>query len=137
MTLLPKQDIILLDEPASGLDSFSRNEIWNIITEISKERIIIVSDHYLNQAAQYSDYVYLMDSGKIILHGDFKKITTSLKKSHVLKVRKNRHEEVERQLNELSIEIDLKISGTVYSYYIEETDNSKLNESENKDYNLI
>ncbi|MGL5972300.1 MAG: hypothetical protein ACRCZK_00985, partial [Oscillospiraceae bacterium] len=126
MTLLPKQEIIILDEPASGLDSFSRNEIWNIITEISKNRVVIVSDHYLNQAAEYSDYVYLMNNAKVILHGDLKKVMSTLNKSDVIKVRKDKRENIENQLKKLQIDIDSKVSGTVYSYYISTTDKLKL-----------
>lgn len=136
MTLLPKQKVIVLDEPASGLDSFSRNEIWNIITEISKDRIVIVSDHYLNQAAQYSDYVYLMDKGRIALHGHIDVVTSSLKKTHVIKVREGKHVEIEKQLQKLGFVVDLKISGTVYSYYLNVTDIAKLNQLDVKEAHL-
>lgn len=136
MTLLPQQNIIILDEPASGLDSFSRNEIWNIITEISKDKIVIVSDHYLNQAAQYCDYVYLLDKGNIALHGDIETINTSLNKTHVIKVRKENHEAVEKQLESLKLEIDLKVSGTVYSYYLNIVDLAKLKKLDSKEWNF-
>jgi ABC-type multidrug transport system ATPase subunit len=126
MTFLPQQDIILLDEPVSGLDSFSRNEIWNMITEVAQDKIIILSDHYLNQAAQYSDYVYLLDEGRIVLQGGLKQVISSLKKTHVLKVRKGKHSEIENRLKSLGFEIDLKVSGTVYSYYFNDNNNTSV-----------
>lgn len=124
MTLLPQQDIILLDEPVSGLDSFSRNEIWNMITEVARDKIIILTDHYLNQAAQYSDFVYLLDEGRIVLHGEIKQVISSVKKTHVIKARKDSRSEVENRLKKLGLEIDLKVSGTVYSYYLNDSENN-------------
>lgn len=118
MTVLSNQKMIILDEPASGLDTSSRDEIWNIIREASKDKIVIVSDHYLNQAAQYSDYTFLMDRGKIILEGDLKALMTSLDKTHVIKIRKSRQESLENKLQSLNLDMDLKISGTVCHYYI-------------------
>lgn len=136
MTLLANQNIIVLDEPVSGLDSFSRNEIWNIISEVSKNRIVIISDHYLNQAAQYADYVYLLDRGSVVLHGDVRKIISSLDKTHVIKVRKDMHQELEKLLTSLNFEIDVKISGTVYSYYIKNTANTPISSINNNQYRM-
>ncbi|MBO0481262.1 ABC transporter ATP-binding protein [Candidatus Enterococcus courvalinii] len=118
MTLLASQDIIILDEPVSGLDSFSRNEIWNMITEVSQDRMVIVSDHYLNQAAQYSDYIFLLDNGKLILEGSLKELRSKTNKTHVVKIRRDKHEIVEYELKKRGVEYELKVSGTLYSYYI-------------------
>ena len=67
MLFMAKQNIVVLDEPVSGLDTYSRDEIWNTISEYSKENIVIVSDHYLNQAALYSNYIYLLELFHILI----------------------------------------------------------------------
>lgn len=122
MTLLPEQEIVILDEPVSGLDTFSRDEIWNMITEYSKNNIVLVADHYLNQAAQYADYVYLLDKGKIIAEGDVSSLMSTVPKSHVIKVRKGKHSSVEKRLDEQGLNYECRTSGTVYNYYIDDTE---------------
>ena len=74
MLFLAGQNIVILDEPASGLDTYSRDEIWNTISEYGKEHIVIVSDHYLNQARLYSDRIIMLDQGKIIANDTFNEI---------------------------------------------------------------
>lgn len=127
MTFLTLQSIVILDEPVSGLDTFSRNEIWNMITEFANERIILVSDHYLNQAAMYCDYVYLMNEGKIIVSNDVKHIMNSLPMTHVIKARKGKHSDLEKLLREVGFNIDAKVSGTVYNYYVSDSVQTPVN----------
>jgi ABC-type multidrug transport system ATPase subunit len=84
LIFMPDYPILILDEPASGLDTQSRSVIWNTIKKFSKEKIIIVSDHYLNQAANYSDYIYFLNQGKIIYEGWQKEILQNFDKTHVI-----------------------------------------------------
>ena len=118
MLFMAKQNIVVLDEPVSGLDTYSRDEIWNTISEYSKQNIVIVSDHYLNQAALYSNYIYLLDDGKIILHDTFKNIKKSCKSEKVVKVRMDKFEEVRNLIQKQCNDFDVRISGTVCNIFI-------------------
>lgn len=118
MLLMANQNIVVLDEPASGLDTNSRDEIWNVISEYSKDNIVIVSDHYLNQAALYSDYIYMLNEGKMILEGNMAEIRKSCKGKKLIKVRKQHFEEIESVVKANCSDYEVRISGTIYNIFI-------------------
>ena len=118
LLLMPKYKIIVLDEPVSGLDTFNRDEIWNMIRDYATNNIVIVSDHYLNQASQYCDYVYLINRGKIVLHGKTKEIIHNFKHRFVIKTRKQHVEYVKKVVKPKCEVMDLKVSGSVYNFFV-------------------
>ena len=60
-------EIVFLDEPTTGLDPQIRRSIWDLIREINKkEKTIIMTTHYMEEAEELCDRVAIMDSGKII-----------------------------------------------------------------------
>ncbi|PMC35474.1 ABC transporter ATP-binding protein [Bacillus sp. UMB0899] len=122
MLFMPKYRIVVLDEPVSGLDTFSRDEIWNMIRDYSQDNIVIVSDHYLNQAAQYSDYVYLLNKGKVVLHGNTNELIEDFERGFVIKTRKHYLQELKQYINEGNSQLDLKVSGSVYNFFIKKED---------------
>jgi ABC-2 type transport system ATP-binding protein len=64
--LIHNPDILVLDEPTTGIDAVSRNEFWDILRELkSKGMTIIVSTPYMNEAG-LCDYVALMHNGKLM-----------------------------------------------------------------------
>ncbi|MEN3042012.1 MAG: ABC transporter ATP-binding protein [Fervidobacterium sp.] len=63
-------DIIFLDEPTVGLDPHARRHLWNIILRFKTlGKSIVLTTHYMDEAHQLSDKVYIMDHGKIIASG--------------------------------------------------------------------
>lgn len=118
MLFMAKQEIVVLDEPVSGLDTFSRDEIWNMISEYSKSNIVIVSDHYLNQAGIYSDYIFFINKGKIILIDTFTKIKETCKSSQLIKVRKEFFDDVKNIVSKHCKDFEVRLSGTVYNIFI-------------------
>lgn len=63
-------DLIFLDEPTVGLDPHSRRHLWEIILNFKhKGKTIVLTTHYMDEAHQLSDKVYIMDQGKIIAKG--------------------------------------------------------------------
>ena len=79
-TLIHKPNLLILDEPTTGVDPLSRKELWEIIDGIRKERgiIALISTGYM-QEAEKMDKVILFDSGKIISHGTSEEIKHSIK----------------------------------------------------------
>jgi ABC-2 type transport system ATP-binding protein len=60
-------DIVFLDEPTTGLDPQIRHSLWDLIRDINKrEKTIILTTHYMEEAEELCDRVAIMDSGKII-----------------------------------------------------------------------
>jgi len=71
-------DVILLDEPETGLDPVMRNEMLTLIETLSKQgKKIILSSHNMDMIYHICDYVYLMHQGKMMASGDVETIMTN------------------------------------------------------------
>lgn len=77
--LLNDPDILILDEPTSGLDPKERIRFRNIISSLSKGRIIILSTHIVSDVEFIADEILLMKQGRIIEQGTISEVTESLK----------------------------------------------------------
>jgi ABC-2 type transport system ATP-binding protein len=80
--LLHHPKVLFLDEPTLGLDTQTRNLMWEYVTTLSKENgtTIFFSTHYLEEAERIAQNIAIIDHGKIIAAGtvkDLKKQTDS------------------------------------------------------------
>ncbi len=68
--LLHKPEILILDEPTTGLDPQTRNLLWSVITELRKAEgmTVFLTTHYMEEAAD-ADYVVILDHGQIAAEG--------------------------------------------------------------------
>ena len=68
--LLHKPSILILDEPTTGLDPQTRNNVWQIVDGLRKREgtTVFLTTHYMEEAAD-ADYVVILDSGKIAAEG--------------------------------------------------------------------
>ncbi len=73
--LLNDPEILILDEPTSGLDPKERIRFRNIISSLSKGRIIILSTHIVSDVEFIADEILLMKHGRIIEQGTVKEVT--------------------------------------------------------------
>jgi ABC-2 type transport system ATP-binding protein len=79
-TLLHDPAVLVLDEPASGLDPRARNELRSIIrTLASLGKSVLISSHILPDIEDISDQIAIMEAGRLVLHGDL----SSLQQAHV------------------------------------------------------
>jgi lipopolysaccharide export system ATP-binding protein len=61
---------LLLDEPFTGIDPITREELQEMVLVLKKKNIgILITDHNVRETLQITDRAYLMFDGKIILHG--------------------------------------------------------------------
>jgi len=68
--LINEPQILLLDEPTTGLDPQARHMIWDKIRDLRKQGVtIILTTHYMDEAAELCDRTLIMDNGKIIEQG--------------------------------------------------------------------
>jgi lipooligosaccharide transport system ATP-binding protein len=68
--LINEPRILLLDEPTTGLDPQARHLIWDKIRSLRKQGVtIILTTHYMDEAAELCDRTLIMDHGKIIEEG--------------------------------------------------------------------
>jgi lipooligosaccharide transport system ATP-binding protein len=68
--LINEPQILLLDEPTTGLDPQARHLIWDKVRSLRKQGVtIILTTHYMDEAAELCDCTLIMDHGKIIEEG--------------------------------------------------------------------
>ena len=69
-SLLTRPQVLFLDEPTTGLDPRSRNEIWTIVRELRREgTTLLLTTQYLEEADQLADRIAVIDRGKVIAEG--------------------------------------------------------------------
>ena len=63
-------ELLFLDEPTTGLDPRSRNEVWDIIRAmVSSGTTVLLTTQYLDEADQLADRISVIDAGKVIAEG--------------------------------------------------------------------
>ena len=69
VALCQHADILILDEPTSGIDPFDRNEVVGLIQEylMKEEHTVLFSTHITEDLDKIADYIVMMDDGKITL----------------------------------------------------------------------
>jgi ABC-2 type transport system ATP-binding protein len=98
LALVNDPEIIFMDEPTTGLDPQARRNVWELINTLREQgKSIFLTTHNMEEAEQLSDYVYVMDHGKIIANGTPKTLIQSIGKEKVIEFEK-------RDLSEASID---------------------------------
>ncbi len=68
--LINQPDLLILDEPTTGLDPQSRHQVWERLEELrSKGLSILLTTHYMDEASRLCDRLIIMDHGRIIVQG--------------------------------------------------------------------
>jgi len=69
-SLLTRPRVLFLDEPTTGLDPRSRNEIWSIVRELVRGgTTLLLTTQYLEEADQLADQIAVIDHGQVIAQG--------------------------------------------------------------------
>ncbi|MDQ0373483.1 ABC transporter ATP-binding protein [Cellulomonas humilata] len=70
LALLPDPDVIVLDEPTTGMDVEGRRDFWTALrADASRGRTILFATHYLEEADAYADRIVLVSHGRIVADG--------------------------------------------------------------------
>jgi ABC-2 type transport system ATP-binding protein len=78
LSLVNSPELLILDEPTTGLDPNARRAIWEVIRGLkSKGKTVILTTHYLDEAQQLSDRVAIMNHGYIVAMGTSDEIITA------------------------------------------------------------
>jgi lipooligosaccharide transport system ATP-binding protein len=97
--LLNHPQILLLDEPTTGLDPQARHLVWDEVRHLKKQQVsIILTTHYMDEAAVLCDRILIVDKGKIIEQGKPADLVCKHVGEEVLEV--DYDEKLEKQLQE-------------------------------------
>jgi lipooligosaccharide transport system ATP-binding protein len=69
-SLINEPDILLLDEPTTGLDPQARHAVWDRLFRLKQQGVtLVLTTHYMDEAEQLCDRLVVMDAGKIVAEG--------------------------------------------------------------------
>ncbi len=68
--LVNRPELLILDEPTTGLDPQSRHQVWEKLTALKKQGLtVLLTTHYMEEAASLCDRLMIIDHGKILVEG--------------------------------------------------------------------
>ncbi|HOT85462.1 MAG TPA: ATP-binding cassette domain-containing protein [Methanofastidiosum sp.] len=77
--------LLILDEPTTGLDPQARHLIWEKLKDLSSRGItVILTTHYMEEAARLCDRIVIMDNGKILVEGTPKNLIKKHVGDHII-----------------------------------------------------
>jgi ABC-2 type transport system ATP-binding protein len=70
VALVNDPEIVFLDEPTTGLDPHSRQEVWKVISGLKRQgKTVFLTTHYMEEAQELADHVAIINRGKIVAEG--------------------------------------------------------------------
>src|SRR2546426_5497367 len=102
-SLVNDPDVLLLDEPTTGLDPQARHTVWDRLFRLKQRGVtLILTTHYMDEAEQLCDRLVVMDKGKIAAEGSPLELIGRYSTREVVELRfraENRPEEVAAELS--------------------------------------
>ena len=107
--LVSEPDILMLDEPTTGLDPQARHILWDRLFRLKEDGVtLIITTHFMDEAEQLCDRLIVMDRGKIMAEGSPAELIKQFATKEVLEVRfgSDRNKEVAPVLRQLCNRIE-------------------------------
>jgi lipooligosaccharide transport system ATP-binding protein len=87
-SLISEPDILLLDEPTTGLDPQARHAVWDRLFRLKQQGVtLVLTTHYMDEAEQLCDRLVVMDRGKIAAGGSPRELIERYSTPEVLELR--------------------------------------------------
>ena len=86
--LLGDPDILVLDEPTTGLDPQARQDLWERLNALKRRKAtLLLTTHYMEEAERLCDRLVIIDRGKIVAEGTPQQLLKDHVRSHVVEIR--------------------------------------------------
>jgi lipooligosaccharide transport system ATP-binding protein len=87
-SLINEPEILLLDEPTTGLDPQARHVVWDRLFRLKQQGVtLVLTTHYMDEAEQLCDRLVVMDNGKIAAEGSPRELIETYSSPEVLELR--------------------------------------------------
>jgi lipooligosaccharide transport system ATP-binding protein len=87
-SLVNNPDVLLLDEPTTGLDPQARHVVWDRLFRLKQQGVtLVLTTHYMDEAEQLCDRLVIMDHGKIAAEGSPLELIRKLSSREVVELR--------------------------------------------------
>jgi lipooligosaccharide transport system ATP-binding protein len=103
-SLINEPEILLLDEPTTGLDPQARHAVWDRLYRLKQQGVtLVLTTHYMDEAEQLCDRLVVMDRGKIAAAGSPRELIEQYSTAEVLELRfdPREHEQAAEKLADL------------------------------------
>jgi ABC-2 type transport system ATP-binding protein len=76
VAIMHTPELLILDEPTTGLDPNARRDLWKILTDLKQQRgtTLILTTHYMEEAEQLCDRIVIMNAGKVLADGTLEQL---------------------------------------------------------------
>ncbi len=112
--LVNDPQLLLLDEPTTGLDPQARHNLWQRLFELKRRGVTqVLTTHYMDEAEQLCDRLVVMDGGKIVAHGSPRALIEQYATREVLELRFADGAEVNDELRQITERVEVLADRTL------------------------
>jgi lipooligosaccharide transport system ATP-binding protein len=111
-SLISEPELLLLDEPTTGLDPQARHVVWDRLYRLKQQGVtLVLTTHYMDEAEQLCDRLVIMDRAKIVAEGSPRDLIETYSTREVLELRfaLDEHEVMAEKLAELAARLGDRI----------------------------
>jgi lipooligosaccharide transport system ATP-binding protein len=109
-SLINEPDILLLDEPTTGLDPQARQLLWDRLFRLKRRGVtLVLTTHYMDEAEQLCDRLVVMDQGRIVAEGSPRALIARFSTPEVLELRlgEGQHETTAGGIEDLAERVEV------------------------------
>ena len=86
-SLVNDPDLVILDEPTTGLDPVSRRDLWELVSRVrAGGSTVIVTTHYMEEAEEMCDRVAIIHHGRLLACGSPRELVSGIEASYAVKL---------------------------------------------------
>ncbi len=108
--LISEPDLLILDEPTTGLDPQARHLLWDRLYRLKQDGVtLVITTHYMDEAEQLCDRLVVMDKGRFAAEGSPAQLIEAFSTREVVELRfePGRHEEMAPELASLAERVEV------------------------------
>ena len=86
-SLVNDPELVILDEPTTGLDPVSRRDLWELVRQVREGgATVIVTTHYMEEAEEHCDRIAIIDHGRLVASGTPHELISRIDASYAVKL---------------------------------------------------
>ena len=114
--LINEPELLVLDEPTTGLDPQARHMIWALVHRLKRSgKTILLTTHYMEEAERLCDNIGIIDNGQLLTEGDPRSLIQEHSEAHVVEIRGELDLSIVSSLDTANCRVE-RMEDTLYIY---------------------